>query len=71
MSITPVSGQGLSHLGPVQSRAAQADPDGGADKAREVGKSTAPATRVEISQQARALLAATIVNDADHGRDGK
>ena len=71
MSIESVTSKGVPGLNVVQQRQLKVDPDGGADMAQESGSSGSTSSVVTISQQAQQLLAGSIANDSDQGRDGK
>lgn len=71
MSIESVTSKGVPGLNGVQQRPLKVDRDGGADRAQESGSSGSTSSVVAISQQAQQLLAGSIANDADQGRDGK
>ena len=69
MSVASISS--ASNLYQHSATQQRVDRNGGADKAQELGKSNSPSVRVQVSERAQQMLAASIANDADHGRDGK
>lgn len=71
MSIAPIAANLASKVTATRPKQRPVDPDYGADRVQEKQRSATPSARVDISEQGRQALAASIANDADHGRDGK
>lgn len=69
MSVLSISGSSLAQS--LSTHQIKSDPDGGADRARELGSRSTPTDVVQLSAQAKQYLAAGIAHDADHGADGK
>ncbi|MDL2338970.1 MAG: hypothetical protein QFE16_14105 [Pseudomonadota bacterium] len=71
MTIDSVSAKAVFQPSKAQQRTPKFDADAGADKAQELGSNSSASSVVKISQEAQQILAGTIANDADQGRDGK